>query len=49
MKKIYNIISVISIMYFFAMIGLDIHFVINNEENIVSGVPAFGENVIYMM
>ena len=49
MKKIYNIISVISIIYFFIMIGLDVHFIINNEENIASGVPVFGENVIYIL
>ena len=49
MKKLYNIISIISIIYFIVMLGLDVHFVINNEENVVSGVPTFGENVIYIL
>lgn len=30
------------------MIGLDLHFVINNEENFISGIPTFEENVIYI-
>lgn len=49
MKKIYNIITIISIIYFFLMLGLDLHFVINNKNSVASSVPTFGVNIIYIL
>lgn len=49
MKKIYNIVTIISIIYFFLMLGLDLHFVINNKNSVGSSVPTFGANIIYIL
>lgn len=49
MKKIYNIITVINIIYFLIMLGLDIRFVINNKNSVAGSVPTFEENVIYVL
>ena len=34
-------------IYFFVMFILDVRFILNNEENFESSMPASGENIIY--
>ncbi len=48
MKKTYKILTTLCILYFFIMMLLDIRFILQNEENVLSGMPASVENAIYV-